>query len=464
MGKAIFGDKQFYKTLMRIAVPIALQQLITSSVNLLDVLMVGQMGEVSIASLGLSNQVFFLLTVILFGASSGIAIFSAQYWGQRDIKNIRKVLGIGLSISLSVSFLFTLAVLFFPEKVLNFYTNDTEVIALGSQYLRIVGLCYIPTAISYMFLSVLRSTENVKLPTAVSGFALSMNMLLNYMLIFGNFGMPALGVRGAAIGTAVSRTIECLAMVFFAYRLKTPVAAKISELFNFNWAFFKRILQTSFPALLNEGVWSFGITTYNSIYAHIGTEAIAAVNINSTIESMAFVVFIGMAHASAIMIGNKIGSGNGHVAYKYGQRFIRLGISGAVITGIMLIFLRTPILSLYNISATSLFFSRRLLLFFSFTLWIRVTNMVIFIGVLRSGGDTRFCLFTETMAVWLVGVPAAFIGANVFHLPVYYVYLLAALEEVTKLSVIFRRFRSRKWINDLTEKTADINDTQLELT
>jgi len=464
MRTVLFGDKKFFKALARIAVPIALQQLVTSSVNLLDVLMVGQMGEVSIASLGLSNQVFFLLTVILFGASSGIAIFSAQFWGKRDVKNIRKVLGIGLSISLVISFLFSVAVLFFPERVLGFYTNDADVIALGSQYLRIVGLCYIPTSISYMFLSVLRSTENVKLPTAVSVFALSMNILLNYMLIFGNFGMPALGVRGAAIGTAVSRTVEFLAMVFFAYRLKTPVAAKISELFDYDWVFFKKILQTSLPALLNEGVWSFGITTYNSIYGHIGTEAIAAVNINSTIESMAFVVFIGMAHASAIMIGNKIGAGNGDVAYEYGQRFIRLGIAGAVITGLMLIFLRTPILSLYNISAESFFYSRRLLLFFSFTLWIRVTNMIIFIGVLRSGGDTRFCLFTETMAVWLVGVPAAFIGANVFHLPVYYVYLLAALEEVTKLTVIFRRFRTRKWINDLTEKPEEFGDPKLELT
>ena len=202
-----------------------------------------------------------------------------------------------------------LAVVFIPEKVLGFYTNDADVVALGSQYLRIVGLCYIPTSISYMFMSVLRSTENVKLPTAVSVLALSMNIFLNYTLIFGNFGMPVLGVRGAAIGTAVSRSVECLAMVFFAYRMKTPAAGKIKELFGYDWAFFKKTLNTSLPALLNEGIWAFGITTYNSIYAHIGTEAIAAVNINSTIESMAFVVFIGAANAAAIMIGNKIGAG-----------------------------------------------------------------------------------------------------------------------------------------------------------
>lgn len=455
MIKVLLADKGFYKTLMRIAVPIALQQLVSSSVNLLDVLMVGQMGEVSIASLGLSNQVFFLMTVILFGVSSGMAIFSAQYWGKRDVVNIRRVLGIGLSISVSISFLFMLAVLFVPEKVIGFYTNDMDVIALGSQYLRIVGLCYIPTAISYTFMSVLRSTENVKLPTAVSALALSMNIFLNYTLIFGNFGMPALGVRGAAIGTAISRSVECLAMVFFAYRLRTPVAARIRELFSFDWAFFKNVLNTSFPALLNEGIWAFGITTYNSIYAHIGTDAIAAVNINSTIESMAFVVFIGSANAAAIMIGNRIGAGREDVAYDYGKRFIVLGIAGAVIVGIVLFFLRGSILSLYNISAQSQFFSYRLLFFFSLTLWVRVSNMTIFIGILRSGGDTRFCLITEAMAVWLVGVPAAFIGANLFHLPVYYVYLLAFLEEITKLTVVFKRFKTKRWVNNLTEHVAE---------
>ncbi|MDX9864590.1 MAG: MATE family efflux transporter, partial [Anaerolineaceae bacterium] len=370
MKNILFADREFYKTLARIAIPIALQQLVTSSVNLLDVLMVGQMGEVSIAALGLSNQVFFLMTIILFGASSGMAIFSAQYWGKRDVVNIRRVLGIGLSIAISISFLFMLAVLFVPEKVLGFYTNDADVIALGSQYLQIVGLCYVPTAISYTFMSVLRSTGNVKLPTAVSVLALSMNIFLNYTLIFGNFGMPALGVRGAAIGTAVSRSVECLAMVFFAYRLKTPAAAKISELFSFDRVFFRHTLNTSLPALLNEGVWAFGITTYNSIYAHIGTEAIAAVNINSTIESMAFVVFIGSANAAAIMIGNKIGAGHEEVAYAYGKRLIALGITGAVIVGIALIFLRGPILSLYYISAQSLCYSNRRWLFFSLTLWV----------------------------------------------------------------------------------------------
>lgn len=456
MKLGLFKDKLFYSSLLRIALPIALQQLISSSVNLLDVLMVGQMGEVSIASLGLSNQVFFLLNVILFGVSSGSAIFTAQYWGRKDIGNIRKILGIGLTLSLSISVLFTIGAVLFPHKLLGFYTNDVEVIAIGSEYLRIVGTSYILTSVTYTFVAVLRSTGNVKLPTAVTVLALSMNILLNYLLIFGNLGMPALGVRGAAIGTAVSRTVECLLLVGLTYGLKSPVAGRLKELFGFDKAFFVKTLKVSLPALLNEGVWAFGVTTYNSIYAHIGTESIAAVNINSTIENMAFVIFIGSANAAAIMIGNQIGSGHEARVYDYGVKFIKLGIIGALFMGGILILVRGPILSLYNVSAESYFYSNRLMLFFALTMWVRVTNMTIFIGVLRSGGDTRFALITEAIAVWLVGVPAALLGATVFHLPVYWVYLLAALEEVTKLIVIFQRFRSKRWINNLTEPVMEL--------
>ena len=456
MDMRLFEDKRFYKTFLHIAVPIALQQLVSSSVNLLDVLMVGQLGEVSIASLGLSNQVFFLFSVILFGISSGSAIFTAQYWGKRDIGNIRKVLGIGLTLSISVGILFTLGAVIFPEKMLGFYTKDLAVIELGSGYLSIVGFSYILTAITYCYVAVLRSTQRVKLPMAVTVVALSMNILLNYALIFGNFGLPALGVRGAAIGTAVSRSVECVLLLTLTYALKTPAAGRIRELFNFDLVFFKRILTTSFPALMNEVIWAFGITTYNSIYAHIGTEAIAAVNINSTIENMAFVAFIGAANASAIMIGNQIGSGREYLAYDYGKRFIVLGVVGALLVGIVLVLLRGPLLSLYNITATSYFYSNRLLLIFSSTMWVRVTNMIIFIGVLRSGGDTRFALATEAVAVWLVGVPAAMIGASIFKLPIYWVYSLAMMEEISKLFVIFRRFTSKRWINNLTKQPAEI--------
>lgn len=216
----LFHDRRFYSSMLKLAVPITIQQLISSSTNLLDVLMIGQLGETSIAALGLSNQIFFLLTLFLFGISSGSAIFTAQYWGKGDMVNMRKVMGIGLTLAFSVALFYTLIALIIPETILGLYTNDQAVIEIGSQYLRIVGFGYIFTAVSLTYMFVLRSTQNVRLPMTITIIALSSNIFLNYCLIFGNFGFPELGVQGAAIGTLIARIFEFILMIYFSYRFK----------------------------------------------------------------------------------------------------------------------------------------------------------------------------------------------------------------------------------------------------
>ena len=452
MKTGFFSDKNFFRTLLRIAFPITIQQFITSGIGTLDVLMVGQLGETSIAALGLANQVYFLLQLLLFGVSSGAAIFTAQYWGVRDVANIRRVLGICLSITIPAAVLFTTAAVFFPGAVLRFYTNDPAVIALGSQYLRIVGVSYVLFAVSFSYSAILRSTEQVKLPMLVSAMALILNSLLNYALIFGNFGLPEMGVRGAALGTSISRGMEFFVMVFFTYRLKTPAAARLREMMGFDFAFFKRTLQVSMPAAVNEVLWSLGITTYNSVYAHIGTESIAAMNIANTIESMAFVVFMSLANGAAIMIGNKIGAGHEEVAREYAGRFLKLGILGALITGAILIVVREPILLLYNITPESARYASNILLIFSLLMWVKVSNLMIFIGILRSGGDTRYALLAEALAIWLIGVPMALVGGFVLKLPVYWVYLMVFSEEFVKLVVVYRRYRTGRWIHNLVRE------------
>ena len=208
MIKQFFSDRRFFSTMLKLAVPITIQQLVISSTNLLDVLMIGQLGETTIAAMGLSNQIFFLLVIFLFGISSGSAIFTAQYWGKGDLKKLRKVMGIGLTLAVSVPIFYTLIALLIPKTVLSIYTKDQAVIELGSQYLQIVGFGYIFTAISLTYVSVLRSTQNVRLPMIITIIALSTNVLLNYCLILGNFGFPALGIRGAAIGTLIARILE----------------------------------------------------------------------------------------------------------------------------------------------------------------------------------------------------------------------------------------------------------------
>jgi putative MATE family efflux protein len=453
MIKQFFSDRRFYSTMLQLAVPITIQQLVTSSTNLLDVLMIGQLGETAIAALGLSNQIFFLLVLFLFGISSGSAIFTAQYWGKRDLTNLRKVMGIGLTLAISVAIFYTLVALLIPKTVLGIYTKDQAVIDLGSQYLQIVGFGYIFTAISLTYVSVLRSTQNVRLPMVITIIALSTNVFLNYCLILGNFGFPAMGVRGAAIGTLIARILEFILIIFFSYRLHTAAAAKISEL-RYSFAFFVKVLKTSLPAAINEVFWSLGITTYYAVYARIGTEAVAAININATIENMTFVIFIGAANACAIMIGNQIGAGEEKDAFAYGSRFLILSIIISLFMGLLVILLRPYILSLYNIEPISYEYAYRIQFIYALTMWIRVSNLILFIGILRSGGDTRYALLVEMASIWLIGVPSALIGGFVLHWPVYYVYALVLSEEIVKLAIVVPRFFSRKWIHNLTEVTS----------
>ena len=449
MNLSFLRDRTFLRELLTIAIPISFQQLIYASLNMIDVFMVGQLGETAIAAVGLSNQVFFVLILILFGATSGMAIFTAQFWGKHEIEPIRKVLGMSLITATCVALIFTLVATLMPEAVLGFYTDDTEVIDLGSSYLRIVGFTYIPVAIASAYIAVLRSIQLIRLTIIATVSALTFKTILGYGLIFGIGGLPELGVRGAAIGTASGWTLELVLLLILIYTQKTPLAANPLTLFSFDKAFFGRVLKTVWPAVANELFWSFGITTYYAIYAHIGTDSIAAVNINATIEELGFVVFMGLANGCAVMVGNRIGARKKDEAYEIVRRVIIIGVTFAVIVGVIIFFLRDVVVGRYDLSPSGAKNVRMLMLMMACTLWIRMFNFSTFVGALRAGGDTRFALIMEICSIWLIGVPAAYIAAFVFHLPVYYVYLAVSIEEIAKAFVSGWRFKSKKWIHDL---------------
>lgn len=440
--------------MLSLAIPVGIQQFITASLNMVDVIMVGQLGEASIAALGLANQVFFLLILFLFGVTSGMAIFTAQFWGKRDEERIRTVLGICLTVAVSVGALFTLAATLIPETVLSFYTEDPEVIALGSSYLRIVGFSYIFMAITTSYFAVLRSITLVKMTVVVSVIAIVLKTILGYLLIFGVGPFPELGVRGAAIGTTFGWVFECLLIIILVYALKTPLAAKPLTLFRFERTFLGDVLKTAMPAAANEVFWSVGITIYNAVYARIGTDAIASVQISATVEEIAFVFFIGLGNACAIMIGNKIGEGEQEVAFEYGRRFTIITVLVALFSGLIILILRGPVVSLYEISPQAAENARTLMLIFAASAWLRSINFILFVGALRAGGDTRYAMFMELTTIWAVGVPAALIGGFVLHLPVYGVYIMVLLEELVKVFIITRRYLSRKWIHDLVNAPA----------
>ena len=321
-----------------------------SLLNATDVLMIGQLGETPVAAVGLANQFFFLLNLLLFGIVSGSAIFTAQFWGRHDLAGIRQVMGISLLLGVSGALAFTVVAVLKPEAVLSIYTQDPAVVAIGSRYLRIVGLSYVVTAITYAYSAVLRSTGHVKLPAAVSVTTLALKTGLSYILIFGHLGLPAMGVVGAALATCIARYLECGALLALVYARRTPAAARPRELLGADRVFVRLFLITTAPVILEEVAWSVGITVYNAIYARIGTASIAAVNIAATIEGLAFVAFIGLSSACAIMIGNRIGAGALDDAAEYARRFVRIAITVGVAAGLLILIGSGPILSLYKIS------------------------------------------------------------------------------------------------------------------
>ncbi len=454
MNLSFFRDTDFIRKMLSLAIPVAFQQFITAGLNMVDVLMVGQLGEASIAALGLANQIFFLYILFLFGVTSGMAIFTAQFWGKGDEESIHKVTGISLSVALLVGVLFTSAATLIPETILRFYTEDQEVIALSSGYLRIVGISYLFTAIVTSYYAVLRSITRVKLTVVVSVVALILKSILSYMLIFGVGGLPALGVRGAAIATAFGWVLQFILILILVYTLKTPLAVNPLNFFRFKRAFLFRVLGTAMPAAVNEVFWSVGITVYNAVYARISTGAIAAVQINATIEEISFVLLIGLGNACAIMIGNEIGAGKKERAFEYSRRFLIIVVFLALISGVIVLLIREPIVGLYKISPEVAESAKRLMTIFSFTVWLRSINFVLFIGALRAGGDTRFAMYMEIFSIWLIGVPAALIGGFVLRLPVEGVYLMVLSEELVKVIIIFRRYLSRKWVHDLVSVPA----------
>ncbi len=436
--------------MLRLASPIILQQLIFSSLGMIDTVMIGHLGDASVAAVGVANQVFFLATLLYFGITSGAAIFTAQYWGRKDIPRIQQILGLSLVISLVGGAVFTLVAIGYPQAVLQIYSADPEVISLGGEYLQITALSYIFTAITYSFSVILRSINNVKLPMMTSLFALSLNSLLNFGLIFGNFGLPALGVKGAAIATVTARLFEAFLIVFLVYRKQLPLAARPAALVKWDKIQLGKFFQTTLPVIITEIIWSLGTTTYTVVYAHISTEAIAAYNIALSVDRLIFVIFIGLGNACAIMIGNKIGEGEKDAAILFGKKYLLLGITAALALGLLMLLVKNPLLSLFGVTPETTLLAKNTLLVMIYSLPVRTMNLILLIGILRSGGDTYYAFFIDAGVIWIVGVPMAYLGAYLLHLPVYWVYLMVISEEVVKVSLGLIRFSKGRWIHSLT--------------
>lgn len=449
LTKNLLDKRTFIKTLLSLALPITIQNLISTSLNMVDTIMIGRLGEVEIAAVGLANQFFFLYSLINFGVNSGCAIYIAQFWGKKDEKNIKRVLGLCILIGSLIGIFFSITALFVPKLIMSFFTNDPKVITSGADYLTTIGFSYILTSISFAFAFASRSIGKAQIPMVTSAIALLCNTVFNYFLIFGAFGFPVLGVKGAALATLISRILELTLILTITYRSKGVLAAKVSELLDLNKEFILKVFKTIYPVVLNEFFWALGMTMYSVAYAKIGTNAVASVQISNTIQNIFMVGAFGLANSCAIMIGNEIGANKESNAIILGKRFIKTSFSLGILVGLIIFFSSGLIISLFKVNIDVIADTSIILKLFSFIIPIKMLTSLFIVGILRSGGDTKFSLFLEIGSVWGVGVPLAFVGAVLMKCPVYIVVGIVYIEEIVKLLIVLPRFKSKKWIRNL---------------
>lgn len=451
------GDKPFWRVTLTLALPIALQNVLTSSFQLVDTLMVSQLGDVTLSAVGMAGQWGWLAMLLGFGLCSGMSVFVSQYWGVRDIKGIRRVLGMALILVFLLSGAFMTIALTAPEFIISLFNKDPEVIAIGSRYLRIICLSYPATILTNVLATVLRNTEQVKAPLYVSMVTTVANAVMNYGLIFGKLGMPQLGVAGAAIASCISAWMGPLLLVLISCIQKNLLLGPVKELVAFHprdlLAFIKRAL----PVLINEGGWSLGIVCLNMIYSNIGYEYYAGITVYKTFADLCFAFYAGLGNACVIMVGKSVGQGKISRALQDANRFsCLLPLAGLLIGGLMIIF-RHPLVSVFamgdNLSQLTIQTALAVTVFCGLEVAFRNITYVQVVGVFRSGGDTITGMFCDLLPLWLVAIPATWAAANLLHLPFIAVVATAYLaEDIPKVILCVRHFKSRKWLKPVTKE------------
>jgi len=444
------NNRTLVQKILKIGLPIAIQNFVGTLLNLVDNMMIGSRGEEALAAVSVSNRIFFIMIITLFGAYSGLGIFTAQYWGKKDLVNIKKIMGMAFTLGIALASAFTLVILIFPSEIISIFIREDVVIQKGSSYLSIAAFTYIPVAIAYVFAYTSRAVHRTKVPMTASIIALSINTFLNYLLINGNWGMPELGVRGAAIATLTARLIELTLLIVIIYKSKDhPLAGKLREFFSYNLAMFRKVIKTAFPVIVNESAWVVGVSVYFIAYGFLGTAAIASAQVALTISDLIWAFLIGMGNATAVLVGNEIGANRIESAFNASKRLVRMEFIVTLFLAAAYAAFGYAIAGLFGLTDATKELATKCIYVTAAFIPVRQLGFVYIVGILRSGGDTRFCMFLDIGMVWFIGIPMAFFAVLVLKLPIYWAMVLINIEEIIKVVIARRRFLSRKWINVL---------------
>lgn len=450
MVESSFGNRGFIRKMLKIAMPIIIQNFIASFLNMLDTVMVGKLGETEIAAVGIANQYFFFFNMFMIGLGAGCGVFVSQFWGKKDLTNIKRILGIGLGSSLIISLGFMVFGWFMPNRIMALFNNDPQVIALGAGYLRVIIISYLFTGITFLYNFALRSIGKSFQPMLISVLALLCNAFFNYVFIFGKFGAPVLGVEGAALATVIARVLETVVLVVSIYAGKGDLAASGRELLDLSFGFIGKAYRVICPVVLNDICWGLASLVYAAVYGRMGTQAVATIQICNTVNNLFLVVIFGMSSAAAVMVGNSIGAGAVSEGKDYAKKFSVLSVGWGLILGILLAVVAPNILNIFNVSTNVRQDALILLWIISGVFFIRVFSIILIVGILRGGGDAKYAFLLEGCTMWFIGVPLTIFGAFVLKLPVYQVYALAILEEVAKCIFGVMRLKSGSWVKNVT--------------
>lgn len=453
----LFKDKRFWKGALTLAIPVALQNMLTSSFTLADTLLVSQLGDVALSSVGMVGQWGWLMTMVLFGFCSGATVFVSQFWGANDKKRIHSTCGIALTSALVVSGIFTVISLTIPGYVLRMFNSDPEIIATGSQYLSVVLYSYIAVAITNILSAVLRSTEEVRLPMYVSGFTTVLNIFLDYCMIFGKCGFAEMGIKGAALATAISAWSGVAVIVLVSVIRKNILIAPLKEVFRFNKAEVKEFFKRSVPVVFNEGFWGAGTFAFNLIYANMGYEYFAAVTILRSFENIAFVFFVGLCNACNVMVGKSIGKGRIKEGVEDSKRFAFLVPAIAVLISVLIISLRYQLVGIFNmgnnISDVTLNSAVIIMTIYACELPIRMIPYIQIVGIFRSGGDTVTGVKYDLGCLWLISLPATLIAVHLIKVPFVVAFaIMYIFEDYIKAFFCIRHYKSKRWLKPVTEE------------
>ncbi len=443
---------RFLSSMLMLAVPIALQNMLTSCAGLVDTGMVARLGNVATSAVGLANRCQFLLQMLLFGICSGGSVLISQYWGAQDHHGVRRAYSLGAVLSVGAAAVFTAIALRMPYGMLCLFTDEEAVRLAGAEYLRIACLGAIPLSFVNIVCMARRSVEDVKLALITSAVAVLTNTGLNWCLIYGKLGFPQLGLKGAAIATVTSQVVQLILVVAVGLRQRHFTVYGLAEITRISRSFIWKYLKIALPVICNEFLWGAAFNTYAAIYARQGSENYAAYTLYSSIEQLVFVFFVGACNACGILIGKSIGQELIEDAKAIARKTLGLFVAMGAVLGLGLFLIRWPILDLMGVeTAYTAKMAASILAFYCAWCPLRQLNYVLIVGILRAGGDTRVSAFLDVGVTLFWGVPAAWALAYVLKVPFFWLVCgTFVAEDIVKLPLCLWRMRSGKWVHSLT--------------